>query len=63
MRAPDRDAAMNDAASHLSESVSEPAEPQAEPRDDVAPGMQPPSRMRYRPSEAWALRWLGNPSR
>lgn len=54
---------MNDAASHLPESVSEPAEPQAESRDDLVPGAQPPARTRYRPSEAWALRWLGNPCR
>ena len=34
---------------------------QIAPRDDAAPGFQPPSRTRYRPSEAWALRWLGTP--
>ena len=54
---------MNDAASHLPEAVSEPVEPPAESRDDVIPGIQPPSRSRYRPSEAWALRWLGAPRR
>ena len=54
---------MNDAASHIPESVADTDEPQAEAREDAIPGIQPPSRMRYRPSEAWALRWLGPPSR
>ena len=54
---------MNDAASHLHETDAETAEPQTEPRDEVVPGIQPPSRSRYRPSEAWALRWLGTPGR
>ena len=30
--------------------------------DDTVPGFQPPAKSRYRPSEAWALRWLGSPS-
>ena len=32
------------------------------PRDEAIPGFQPPSRTRYRPSEAWALRWIGKPA-
>jgi hypothetical protein len=30
---------------------------------DVPPGFQPPPKSRYRPSEAWALKWLGTPTR
>ena len=52
---------MTDSAPITDRPDADPEEPQAEPRDDAAPGFQPPSRTRYRPSEAWALRWLGTP--
>lgn len=54
---------MNDAANHLPEVDSEVDTLPTESRDVAVPGIQPPSRSRYRPSEAWALRWLGPPSR
>ena len=50
---------MSDSASQHSEAVADAAEDSAEPRDETTPGIQPPQRTRYRPSEAWALRWLG----
>jgi hypothetical protein len=42
---------------------SEPADPQAETGQETPPGFQPPLKARYRPSEAWALRWLASPAR
>lgn len=48
---------MSDQANHPSE--PEATEAASETRDHAIPGFQAPSMSRYRPSEAWALRWLG----
>ena len=52
---------MSDSARHTSDADIESAEERTETRDETTPGFQPPQRTRYRPSEAWALRWLGSP--
>lgn len=51
---------MNDSAP-LTE--TDPVDVPMESDADAPPGFQPPTKSRYRPSEAWALRWLGNPAR
>ena len=53
---------MNDSAPTTAHDDLDTTEPQADGRDEAIPGFQPPSRTRYRPSEAWALRWLGKPA-
>ena len=50
---------MSDATPRHAESTIESDEPQAESREETPAGLQPASRTRYRPSEAWAMRWLG----
>ena len=52
---------MNDSAPLLAE--TDPVEVQVESEAETPPGFQPPTKSRYRPSEAWALRWLGTPGR
>ena len=53
---------MNDRAPTTAQADLDPVESSADAREDTIPGFQPPSRTRYRPSEAWALRWLGKPA-
>lgn len=53
---------MNDSAPTNDRLESDADEAPMPTREEVIPGFQPPSRTRYRPSEAWALRWLGTPA-
>lgn len=55
---------MNDSAADLADLPLEAAEAVSEsPADLAPPAGKPAPRPRYRPSEAWALRWLGPASR
>jgi hypothetical protein len=51
---------MSDSAAPTTDPVAECAEPALEALDAAAEA--PARRPRYRPSEAWALRWLGPPA-
>ena len=53
---------MNDSAPSTEPADTDLDELPLAPRDEAIPGFQPASRTRYRPSEAWALRWIGKPA-
>jgi hypothetical protein len=50
---------MSDSAPPIADELIDTPEPQAETADEAPASRGPTSRPRYRPSEAWAMRWLG----